>query len=685
MFGTSWRLPVGMFSLLVASWAPITSGADEKVLDAGALADTTIFRATDLSPDGRRVVAHLDDPRFSTLVIRDIEENTTRLIDANAMGYRYEARWINDERLLAWVYETLDDGSEKLLGIAAIRHDAKLPQRPHGLVDPIIGPEKRADGPRQSGGGFATTKVRKMSRLTPGERLKPRELRILFRGETPSGVRLLSTIPEEKNTVLLSVRWDDDEYREAIRFNILTAERSQPAKPLKHILRWVADKNGELRAALQRKPGAKKDKILFRPESDDEWRSVAEVDRNELIPLQLDSDGVNLLVTALKGNEKYGIYRFRTEQKNLSGPLFSDDEHDVTEVVSSRWTGAPLYVRYQADQYRQVFVDENWRKLQTAVDRALDGTTNSVIASSRSENRHLIAAQASDRPTKYYFLDLDEGSMRGVASSRPEIQETGFVPVEAIKLAGSEAAPTSNANLTMSEKTTREGRPLVIRLPPSPYGRSNGLSGFDRLDQFLALRGFPVLELDTSLGRKIYEEDQSVSLSRWQDEVQNDLNAAVQWAAEQGYGKDGRICLMGQKLGALIALSIAQADRENFDCVIGFDGLLDPGLIDRVPPRMVGDAPYRPARIAVENIAYQAIAGDIVSGSPDGGKGRFPATLMIDGKRESEFSNLADQLEDVHSASVNVFEGSPAGAYEALLGFVEERMTPAPEKASRMD
>src|SRR5690606_7919226 len=99
--------------------------------------------------------------------------------------------------------------------------------------------------------------------------------------------------------------------------------------------------------------------------------------------------------------------------------------------------------------------------------------------------------------------------------------------------------------------------------------------GFDTDAQFLASRGYLVLQVNYrgSSGRGY--AFQEAGYLQWGKRIQQDLLDGMQWAISKGYADPQRICVYGSSFGAYSAMLLAAQAPELVKCAAGLSGLYD--------------------------------------------------------------------------------------------------------------
>lgn len=659
-----WGLATAM--LLAVLGADTADASDQHAPNLGELAKPATFHATDLSPDGRVVIGHYRRKEANSLVLRNLVNGEMVVLDANGMDLRYEARWINNERLLVWVYRPLARGGEALMGMAAVHRSLEPRQHPYGIMHKVAADKPGSRGHRNIFGA----RRRNLSSDSKIDSRPPRKsrLRLLFRGEEVAGVRLLSLLPDEEETVLLSVRRRGKMRREVLRYNLLHGTRARVAKDVPDAYRWVVDGSGRVRAALVPGESAETHEIYFRAADEDgEWRVLADVPAEGTIPLALDAGGKYLLVAARRDSERYGIYRLSTESGRFSGPLLADENYDVVEVVTDRWNAEPLFVHYVAEQNRRVFVDDDARALHTAINHVLKGTTNTVVASSRSGDRHLVAAQSSHSPTAYYYLNMADNRMRMIASSRPGLHGADFSRSKTVKLS-ERGGVQRYAQLT----TGREGQPLVIRLAAPGRSVARGGPRFDPVVQALSAEGFSVLDLVSARAR-VPDLSGGVDADERARAVETILREAVDWVAENSPEHTDNVCFLVQGKEGMVALSAALKTSLGRRCLVATYGVLEPAVADLAPPAHIGEPPHARIRFRAGRVATATLESVIdIKQADKAGPDDKPRMLVVHDTERRALMDLVDEVEEGYRGVESVRVGEELEAYRRVISFMRD-------------
>lgn len=132
--------------------------------------------------------------------------------------------------------------------------------------------------------------------------------------------------------------------------------------------------------------------------------------------------------------------------------------------------------------------------------------------------------------------------------------------------------------LTMPKTVPGHKPPLVLL----PHGGPHGVADewfFDTDAQFLASRGYAVLQVNFRGSGGRGKAFQMAGYRQWGGKILDDLVDGVQWTVAQGEVDGSRMCAYGASFGAYAALMLAAREPDLFKCAIGYAGVYEPALI----------------------------------------------------------------------------------------------------------
>jgi dienelactone hydrolase len=191
-----------------------------------------------------------------------------------------------------------------------------------------------------------------------------------------------------------------------------------------------------------------------------------------------------------------------------------------------------------------------------------------------SDGGRLLFRVGSDRdPGTFYLWDRATGKAHQLFSMMSGIDPDRMGERRPIALKARDGLDL-RGYLTLPPGREPRGLPLVLL----PHGGPHGVADewfFDPDAQFLASRGYAVLQLNFRGSSGRGEKFREAGYREWGDKVQDDLIDAVEWAGRSGIVDSTRVCVFGASFGAYSAMLTAAKAPTAFKCAVGLAGLYD--------------------------------------------------------------------------------------------------------------
>jgi dipeptidyl aminopeptidase/acylaminoacyl peptidase len=128
--------------------------------------------------------------------------------------------------------------------------------------------------------------------------------------------------------------------------------------------------------------------------------------------------------------------------------------------------------------------------------------------------------------------------------------------------------------LTIPRDGKSGARPMVVLVHAGPYMRG-GLWGWEPQSQFLASRGYVVLEPEFRGSRGYGFAHFKAGWKQWGLAMQDDIADGTRWAIEKGYADPKRVCIAGADYGGYAALMGLVNDPDLYRCGVEWLGVTD--------------------------------------------------------------------------------------------------------------
>jgi dipeptidyl aminopeptidase/acylaminoacyl peptidase len=236
-----------------------------------------------------------------------------------------------------------------------------------------------------------------------------------------------------------------------------------------------------------------------------------------------------------------------------------------------------LGVRYETSEFITTWVDEGMKQVQQRIDTLLPSTINELqVASDAVSDAVVVHSYSDTEPGFWQLYHRSTGKLTPLGTSMPGIHplkmaDTSFVRVKARD--GREIP----AYLTLP-KGERKNLPMVVLVHGGPWVRGVHF-GWDPQVQFLASRGYAVLQPEFRGSRGFGDEHFKAGWKQWGQAMQDDVADATRWAIDKGVADGKRICIAGASYGGYATLMGLIRNPELFRCGVDWVGVTDINLL----------------------------------------------------------------------------------------------------------
>jgi dipeptidyl aminopeptidase/acylaminoacyl peptidase len=489
-----------------------------------------------ISPDGRSIaIRRLSPHGRMMLVVLDTESQKSRAV-ANFNNADIEQFfWLSDERI-GFTTVNIDHGGEVgQTGLYAIDRDGSNRTMLRATID----------RPRSFADGY--------------------QIKYDFFG--PTSFDGFPNWPKDEMYVISQYL----DHSEMVRLNTRTGRISTIRAP-SETYHTLLDADGQPRVVVARRNELMRS--YFR--DGDSWNEFDSRDFNNndgYKPL-LYAEG-QLYVRARNQRDEAGVYRYDIQNRTLQQPAMivaPGFDTDGRFIVGER---KMLGYRFNTDAATTVWFDPAMKALQQQIDEQFPGLVNLISRGRQSTTPYVLINTHSDIQSHAYLLyNSQTRAVHLLGSAMPEL------------------SPQRMSSMNMERFAARDGRmiPVFVTLPKhagkQPFAtvllnnrnmsERNGLWDWNAEVQFLASRGYAVLQVSprgsSGFGA---QHAQSPAAGQTPDAI-TDLADAVQWAAKQGYTDPARVCIAGGGSGGHAALKSLLHQPQVFKCGISWSALVTP-------------------------------------------------------------------------------------------------------------
>ena len=239
-------------------------------------------------------------------------------------------------------------------------------------------------------------------------------------------------------------------------------------------------------------------------------------------------------------------------------------------------------VAYLRERLEWEALDDSFGRHLEVLTGVNDGEMN-IVDSSRNDEVWLVSYSHDTKSDDYYVYDAASQTAQFLFSSIPSLDSHEFAPMEPISYQTSDGL-TIYGYATFPLNMERENLPMVILVHGGPWSRDTW--GFSSEVQFLANRGYMVLQVNFRGSTGYGKEFMLAGDMEWGRKMHQDILDALDWAVKKGWADPDRVALYGASYGGYEALVGAAFTPEKFACAVDLFGpssLLT--LVNSQPPQ----------------------------------------------------------------------------------------------------
>jgi len=380
---------------------------------------------------------------------------------------------------------------------------------------------------------------------------------------------LVDELEDDDDAILFQMNRRCPERFDAWRLDVRNGELELVAENPGNVQSWIPDHDGRVRLATT--TDGVNTGILYRRRVDEPWTTVATYDFKESArPLLFDFDGRGLYVTSNVGRDRAAICEYDLATGREGRLVYAHPEVDVGQLLYSRRRRCLTGVAFEVDRLEHEFFDSERRRLQEFVDARLPGRQNQLTSHDRAERRFVVHSGSDRGMGVYYLLDAQAPALTELFPVSPWLDESRLAPMRPIRYRSRDGL-TIRGYLTTPAGAPARRLPLVVNPHGGPWHRDSW--GFDAEVQFLASRGYAVLQPNfrgsTGFGRRFLE----AGFGEWGRAMQDDVSDAVSWAVQQGVADPRRVAIYGASYGGYAALSGLTRTPELYACGVSYVGV----------------------------------------------------------------------------------------------------------------
>lgn len=295
------------------------------------------------------------------------------------------------------------------------------------------------------------------------------------------------------------------------------------------------------------------------------------------VPYAVTADGAKVIMGISDAGEPIRVSRVdpatgeeevlaRNPRVDPRGLEFSADGKSVLAV--SFMDGLP--------DYTWVDTAHDDTKLMAGLVAAFPGRAVDLGGLSEDGRLALIRVYSDVDPGSYFLFNRETGKAKFLLSAMEWIKPEQMSEMRPITVTARDGLEL-HGYLTVPRGSDGKNLPLILHPHGGPHGPRD-LWGFNPEVQFLANRGYAVLQINFRGSGGYGKAFEAKGYRNWGLTMIDDMTDAVRWAVSQGIADPGRLCTYGASYGGYAALQSIVREPDMYRCAIGYVGLYNMDL-----------------------------------------------------------------------------------------------------------
>ena len=381
---------------------------------------------------------------------------------------------------------------------------------------------------------------------------------------------IIDRLDDIPNEILISMNKRDPRAFDPYRLNTVTGELTMLYENPGNISGWMTDHEGKLRVATA-VTDMINTTILYRETEKDEFKPIITTSFKEsMSPQFFTFDNKKLYASSNLGRDKAEIVIFDPATGKETETLFANDMVDVEGLSYSKKRKVLTKAIYITDMVKFKFFDKESEDMYNRVKKELSAYDCYFTSSNRNEDKFLVRTYSDRSLGAYYIYDKNTDELKLISEVSPWMVESQMAAMKPIKYT-SRDGKTIHGYLTLPVGVDAKNLPMVVNPHGGPWARDNW--GFNPEIQFLANRGYAVLQMNfrgsTGYGREFWES----SFKQWGLTMQDDITDAVHWAIDKGIADKDRVAIYGGSYGGYATLAGLAFTPDLYKCGVDYVGV----------------------------------------------------------------------------------------------------------------
>ncbi|MBK6383476.1 MAG: S9 family peptidase [Chitinophagaceae bacterium] len=379
----------------------------------------------------------------------------------------------------------------------------------------------------------------------------------------------LRYVPGKEKEILITMNKRDARFFDPYSINIETGETKVVYQNDKNFDSWFTDHAGVIRIAS--KTDGVNTTFYHRATETAPFDSLLTTNYKESFAIQFFTfDNKNLYVATNIGRDKTAVVEYDLAARKEIKEIYTNPDYDVDGLGYSPKRKVLEAVYFTSWKSEEHFLDKEAEADYNKMKEKFKGYEIGIYGNNNEEDKFIVWTGNDKMPSKFYFYDKKNGDTKFLAEGRPWIKEGDMASMKAVEYKSRDGL-TIHGYLTLPKGVEAKNLPVVINPHGGPWARD--VWGFNNEVQFLANRGYAVLQMNfrgsTGYGKEFWLKGNK----QWGKTMQDDISDGVAYLIKEGIADPKRVAIYGASYGGYATLAGITFTPDLYCCAVDYVGV----------------------------------------------------------------------------------------------------------------
>jgi dipeptidyl aminopeptidase/acylaminoacyl peptidase len=335
------------------------------------------------------------------------------------------------------------------------------------------------------------------------------------------------------------------------RVNVRTGASTLVAENPGNIVGWTADHDGRVRLAVA--SDGVNNTVLHRATEAGPFKPLFSTDfRTQVGPTFFDFDNQRFYALSNRGRDKTALVLIDPAKPEAEQVVYVHPKVDLAAAAYSQKRKVLTQADFQVEKPERHLFDAPMKAIYERLERQLPGQQIILQSASRNEDQFVVAAMSDQTPGARYVYDVASDRLSKLGDINPALPPAQMARMQPISYTARDGLVIPGY-LTLPPGKPAKNLACIVNPHGGPWARDGW--GFNPEIQFLANRGYCVLQMNfrgsTGYGRQYWE----ASFGQWGLKMQDDVTDGAKWLIQQGIADPKRIGIYGGSYGGYATLA----------------------------------------------------------------------------------------------------------------------------------